>query len=211
MSEHPQPSLENSNGTPGESSETSLAATDRRGFFTRLLAGAVGLVAGLIPFVTGVVFFFDPLLRKRTSVGESEGGEKEDGFINLGVSAEALPADGTPQMFKVHDDVVDAWNKFLNVEIGSVWLRRDPDGTLKDVTAFSSICPHLGCTVDFRSAAQDFYCPCHRSAFSLTGERQNDIPPRGMDKLDVKVKDDHSIWVKYVEYRSGEKERIPVA
>lgn len=181
---------------------------NRRDFFKRVAAGLIGFVVGVVPFVFGLIFFFDPLARKRAS-GDSGGKSDSEGFINLGVTVDALPADGTPQLYKVRDDTVDAWNKFLNVEIGSVWLIRNPDS--EKVVAFSTICPHMGCAVDFRAANRDFYCPCHRSTFGLDGERVNKIPPRAMDTLQVKVKDDKTVWVRYEQFRAAIPEKIPAS
>lgn len=197
---------------PNASTPHQAAGIPRRGFLTRFSAGLVGAIAGLVPFLSGLVFFFDPLLRKRAQGGEGGSVEKDDeGFVKLDVTATALPEDGTPQLFKVRDDVVDAWNKFLNVEIGSVWLRRNPGGDPSDIAAFTSVCPHLGCTVDFRPSERDFYCPCHTSAFELDGEKKNEIPPRDMDSLKLKVKDDGSIWVKYEKFRATIPEKVPIA
>jgi len=136
-----------------------------------------------------------------------DGVEKdEDGFVNLKVAVDALPADGTPQAVKVHDDKVDAWNKFLNVEVGTVWLLRNEQG---GVTAFNTVCPHLGCSVDYRQSNDDFYCPCHQSAFDLKGSKLNQIPPRSMDQLKVKVKDGKNVWLKFQNFRGATTEKIP--
>jgi Rieske Fe-S protein len=179
----------------------------RRGFFSRAVAGVIGAVVGLVPLVTGAAFFLDPLLRKKSGAGGNPR-KDDEGFLNLGATADALPSDGTPQLFKVHDDVVDAWNKFPNVEVGSVWLRKNEQG---EVVAFSSICPHLGCAVDFRQSNRDFYCPCHTSAFDLSGDKKNEIPPRGMDELTVMVKDGNAIWIKYEKFRATKSEKVPIS
>jgi len=202
---------QNESPPPAESqAESQDDAMPRRGFLSRFLAGFVGAVAGLVPFVTGTIFFFDPLLRKRAAGSPGQGGVEKDaqGFINLKVKPESLPEDGTPQLVKVYDDVVDAWNKFPNQEVGSVWLSRGPDG---DVRAFSSICPHLGCAVDFRQANRDYYCPCHQSAFTLSGEKKNEIPPRSMDSLQVKLDAQQSIWVKYEKFRATIPEKVVIS
>jgi menaquinol-cytochrome c reductase iron-sulfur subunit len=183
----------------------------RRGFFVQFLAAAIGLVLGVIPLAAGTLFFLDPLLRKNrsaTTAAPGAGGieKDEDGFINLNVTVSSLPDRGIPQSFKVRDDRIDAWNKFKNVEIGTVWLRRDEDGS---VLALNSICPHLGCAVDYRTSNKDFYCPCHTSTFDLKGERLNQIPPRNMDALQIKVKGD-TIWLKYENFRAATEEKIPV-
>ncbi len=141
-----------------------------------------------IPAAFGGLFFLDPLLRKRNGTGASGGGaakKDEEGFIRLDVTADVIPADGLPVAVTVRDDSEDAWNKFLNVPVGSIWLRKDASGTL---TAFNSVCPHLGCSVNYRRSENDFFCPCHTSAFSLDGKKTNEVPPRDMDSLDVSLR-----------------------
>jgi menaquinol-cytochrome c reductase iron-sulfur subunit len=201
--------------SPAERADATTAfEPPRRGFFVKFLAGALGIIVGAVPFVTGLLFFLDPLIRdgKATPKGQEgnnpEGVEKdEDGFVNLNVTIDALPADGTPQSVKVHDDKVDAWNKFLNVEVGTVWLLRNKDG----VTAFNTVCPHLGCSVDYRQWKSDFYCPCHQSTFDLNGDKLNPTPPRSMDQLEVKVKDGKNVWLKFQNFRGATSEKIAIS
>ncbi|GAB4160065.1 MAG: hypothetical protein Tsb009_37390 [Planctomycetaceae bacterium] len=208
--EHPQPESAPPTNTESHSTE-SVSDIPRRGFMTQFLAGAVGLVVGLVPFVTGLLFFFDPLKRKASGEHNRRPGgpiKDEEGYIKMDITTDALPADGSPQLFKIRDDIDDAWNRYLDVEIGSVWLRRDEDGK---VHAFSSICPHLGCAVDYRKSKQDFYCPCHTSAFDLNGNKLNAIPPRGMDTLAMKQKNGNEIWIKYEKFRAALHEKKPIS
>ena len=190
-------------------------ATERRGF-VKLMAGFVSLLVGLIPAGIGLGFFLDPILRKKQGDGsaadplEPDGAVKDaEGFIRLDVTIDTLPQDGTPIAVKVKDDKIDAWNRFRDIDVGTIWLRRMPDDT---VLAMSSICPHLGCAVDYRPADNDFFCPCHTSSFDLTGQKTNNIPPRGMDHLEARMKPEtgNQIWLKYETFRTGtpEKERI---
>ena len=109
-------------------------------------------------------------------------------------------------MFPVIADLQDAWNKFPNTEIGSVYLWKTSEGEIK---AFTSRCPHLGCTVNYKASEKLFGCPCHDSSFNLDGTRNNEIPPRGMDSLDVKEVDGE-ILVKFQKFRAGIHDRIPV-
>jgi cytochrome b6-f complex iron-sulfur subunit len=44
-------------------------------------------------------------------------------------------------------------------------LRRERDRVL----AFSTVCPHLGCTVAWQETTQEFLCPCHAGRFDATG------------------------------------------
>ncbi len=182
----------------------------------RFLTGLLGAAVVLIPSGFGLGFLLDPLLRKRRGA-EAEGGasgpsagKDADGFLLLDLTLDALPADGTPVAYTVRDDKVDAWNLFPNIEIGTVWLRRLPDNS---IAALSSICPHLGCAVDFRSSRGDFFCPCHTSAFNLDGEKKNQIPPRAMDQLEVRLKPEtgSKIWLKYETFRAGTPEKIRIS
>jgi menaquinol-cytochrome c reductase iron-sulfur subunit len=192
------------------SAPESAGQVKRRNFMTQVLAGVIGAVVGIVPFIYGLLFFLDPLIRKRAGAGESRPGgpvKDKNGFIKMGITADALPADGSPQMFKIRDDINDAWNRYLDVEIGTVWLRRTKEG---EVMAFSSICPHLGCAVDYRKSNQDFYCPCHTSAFDLDGKKKNVIPPRNMDSLTLKPDTGNEIWVKYETFRATLPEKKPI-
>ncbi len=46
-----------------------------------------------------------------------------------------------------------------------VFVCRDSGG----LYAVSSICPHAGCTVNFRSSGDTFHCPCHGANFDFNG------------------------------------------
>ena len=183
----------------------------RRSFLTQLLAGTIGTVVGLVPVLSGLVFFLDPLIRRGRSSdsdGTGAGGGKDsEGFIKLSVTRPLLPKDGTPQQVTVEDDLVDAWNKFPNVPIGSVWVSRSESG---EVIVFNTICPHLGCSVEFRNVESDFYCPCHLSAFKLDGTKDNPIPPRDMDSLAVKPDTGDEIWVQFKNFRGGISEKVEI-
>lgn len=186
--------------------------SERRGF-VKFCAATISVLLGAIPAGLGLGFFLDPLTRKPSTADlhSDPGGvqKDEDGFINLKVKVASLPEDGTPMSVKVFDDKIDAWNKFKNVPVGTVWLRRTDAG---NVIAFNTVCPHLGCAVDYRQGNQDFFCPCHTSTFALDGKRQNMIPPRDMDGLETKLKPetDDSIWLKYQDFRAATHEKIEV-
>jgi len=183
------------------------AGGPRRNFLAKALAFLTGGVLLTLPTAAGLAFFLDPLLRKRGISGGAVGRRDAEGFLPVTPLA-AIPADGRPQIFTVYDDAVDAWNKFANQPVGRVFLRRLPDGS---VTAFNVRCPHLGCAVDYQPAQNDFLCPCHMSAFGLDGQKKNEIPPRGLDSLEVKVKDKSEVWVRYEVFKAGTPDRIVVS
>ncbi len=57
------------------------------------------------------------------------------------------------------------------------------NGSLK---AFSAVCPHAGCTVDYTSS--ELYCPCHGAYFSaVNGGVLSGPPPSGLVEYGVQV------------------------
>lgn len=186
---------------PQTSSPSPTEATPpRRGFLAQAGAVLIGAAVGLVPLVTGVVFFFDPILRRRKSAGGS------DGFL-LAANLTELPADGTPERFTLRSDVHDAWTIYRNRVLGSIYLRLMPNG---QVIAFNDTCTHLGCKVDYQAANSQFFCPCHQSAFDLDGNKKNPTPPRNLDSLEVDVREG-KVYVKYQNFRTASAEKKPIA
>ena len=169
----------------------------RRDFVKKFLAGLISTVIGFVPLGAGLAVFLDPLRRKIST----------NGPIRV-ASLESLPADGIPRKFPVLATRVDAWNKSKQAAIGSVYLRRTSDG---QVQAFNVVCPHAGCFVDFDR--DHYHCPCHNSTFTITGKIDNPSSPaaRGLDSLEVQVRDGKEIWVTFQQFQAGRAEKIPVA
>ena len=66
----------------------------------------------------------------------------------------------------------------LSSGLKRIAVYRDFDNTLK---AFSAVCPHLGCIVQWNGDEKSFDCPCHGSRFDtegtvINGPAQNDLP-----------------------------------
>lgn len=188
--------------------KTIPASEPRRGFMTKFVAALVGTAVGIVPVLAAGVMFLDPLLRKRKSRAEkgTEGEAGDDSFLLI-TTTRSLATDGSPRLFPVVADLQDAWNKFPETEIGSVYLWQTPEGT---VQCFNARCPHLGCTVNFKPDQSAYVCPCHDSAFSLNGERSNDIPPRDMDPLEAQIRNGDEVWVRFQKFRAGIHERQAV-
>ncbi|MFI5398575.1 MAG: ubiquinol-cytochrome c reductase iron-sulfur subunit [Candidatus Binatia bacterium] len=68
---------------------------------------------------------------------------------------------------------------------------RLPNG---DVRAFTAICTHLGCTVQYRPDLQQIWCPCHNGRYNLQGVNVAGPPPRPLEQYAVAIKDD-KVWV----------------
>ena len=215
----PSPSSSTAEVLSTDEPVASSERASRRNVLVQLVTLAISIVLVAVPATLGGLFFLDPILRKRKAAkrGASSGelARKDDaGFIRLDITSDAIPADGTPVAVTVLDDIIDAWNRFGNVPIGSIWLRKLGDGP---ILAFNSVCPHLGCSVNYRRADGDFFCPCHTSSFALDGKKTNEVPPRDMDALDVAMRtngqDDPKgveIWVRYQNFRRATSEKIAI-
>jgi menaquinol-cytochrome c reductase iron-sulfur subunit len=66
--------------------------------------------------------------------------------------------------------------------------------------ALSAICPHLGCTVPWVPARNEFVCPCHGGTFSPDGTLVSGPPRRSLDVLETKVSGG-KLMVKYQTFR----------
>lgn len=173
----------------------------RRSFLVAFFAGAIGTLIAMFPFGAGMLTFFDPLLRKSKATGGK--------LLRVG-RVDAVPADGTPVQVPVIADLTDGWNRESNQPIGAVYLRRVGD----NIICYNAICPHAGCFVGFDDGRRCFQCPCHTSAFELSGARIEPSPsPRDLDLLEVdqeKLKQGE-IWVNFVNYYPGKATQEPKA
>ena len=176
----------------------------RRSFLSRCLTFTIGTLVTLVPAVPAVMFFIDPLMRKKRAVGMTGDAIDPEGFIKVATTEQLGPR---PRYIKVVADLQDFWNKFPDSEVGAVYLSKDEQG---EITCFNARCPHLGCTVKFAEGADAFACPCHDSAFGLDGKPTNQIPPRDLDRLKTKVDDDGNVLVKFQKFRAGIHEKVPV-
>jgi menaquinol-cytochrome c reductase iron-sulfur subunit len=171
----------------------------RRGFLG-VLTGALGVLIGLVLAVPGTAYVLSPL-RKRGREGE---------YRPLAHLKELEV--GVPRSFTIIEERQDAWVKYPREPVGSVWLIRQEDGADPPVLALTSECPHLGCPVNLTADGKGFLCPCHTSAFDLTGKPKNQVPPRPMDRLDVEITpgDDPEVRVKFQHFRTVSEEKIPL-
>jgi len=66
-------------------------------------------------------------------------------------------------------------------------LVRTPTGELR---AFTAICPHLNCTVQYRDDLQHIWCACHGGQFDLNGINVAGPPPRPLEQYAVNLSGD---------------------
>jgi cytochrome b6-f complex iron-sulfur subunit len=70
---------------------------------------------------------------------------------------------------------------------------RTPGGELR---AFTAICTHLDCTVQYRPDLQRIWCACHDGQYDLNGRNVAGPPPRPLAAYDVNVKDDEIVIIR---------------
>ena len=169
--------------------------TDRRGFLKKAACHVLGAIITLIPFGAGLAVWLDPARRKAAG-----------GQVARVANLSALPDDGVPRKFAVIASRVDAWNKSPETAIGAVYLRRQKGAKPR---AFNVVCPHAGCFVDYLAARDSYLCPCHNSTFALDGKINDpkSPAPRGLDELEVEVRNDSEVWVRFQNYRAGVADR----
>jgi cytochrome b6-f complex iron-sulfur subunit len=62
---------------------------------------------------------------------------------------------------------------------------RTPAG---DWRAFTAVCTHLNCTVQYRSDMQMIWCACHNGMYDLNGKVISGPPPRPLDEYTVHIR-----------------------
>lgn len=161
----------------------------------------LGAIAVLVPASAALMVGLDPVRRRGRNVSTFP-------FVKV-ATLEAVPRDGTPRKFAVVADKIDAWNRVPNVPIGAVYLRRVEE---RKVVAIQVLCPHAGCFVDYQPEKKSFLCPCHNSLFGVDGSIQSaDSPsPRGLDVLEVELRNRNEVWVKFQNFEAGRKEKVAV-
>jgi len=171
----------------------------RRSFLREVATLVVGAVVTAVPALAGLFAFLDPLQRRGGAAG----------FVRI-TSLEALPADGIPRKFPVLADKVDAWTKSPAAPVGAVYLRRTD---AKTVRALNVVCPHAGCFVDYLPDRKSYFCPCHNSSFASDGTINDpgSPSPRPLDSLEVEVRHEREVWVRFQNFQAGHREKKPVA
>ena len=62
-----------------------------------------------------------------------------------------------------------------------------------EVRAFSAVCTHLDCTVQYKADTAQLWCACHNGTYDLQGRNVSGPPPRPLDVLNVSVQGDEVV------------------
>ena len=135
-------------------------SSSRRSFLTKLWF-ALGFVA-LVEFIAVAVAFFRP--------GKPQARrENRDTVLTAGA---------------VNSFALESVTAFVR---GRFYLARLADGGF---LALSRKCTHLGCTVPWIEQEKRFACPCHASAFDITGNVISPPAPRALDAYTVTIENE---------------------
>jgi len=140
--------------------EVNQKGSSRRSFLTKLWF-ALGLVA-LAEFIAVAFAFLRPAKPPARR-------ENADAIITAG---------------EVNSFAPDSVTAFVR---GRFYLSRLADGGF---LALSRKCTHLGCTVPWVAQENKFVCPCHASAFDISGNVISPPAPRALDIYAVTIEND---------------------
>lgn len=59
--------------------------------------------------------------------------------------------------------------------------------------AFSAICTHLDCTVQYREDDRRIWCACHNGIYDINGRVVSGPPPRPLEEFEIHIRDEEVI------------------
>lgn len=68
-----------------------------------------------------------------------------------------------------------------------------PEGEYR---AFSAVCTHLQCTVQYRDDFKHIWCACHNGHFDLTGRNIEGPPPRPLEEYRVEIRGEDVVVIR---------------
>jgi menaquinol-cytochrome c reductase iron-sulfur subunit len=159
----------------------------------KLGIGALGCGLAAVPAIPALGFLVHPLRSGPGGAAAMISAGRRSAFSTV------------PVRVDLYADRRDAWSRESNVKLGSCWVF-ERQGALH---ALSTSCPHLGCAIDFAPTEGAFKCPCHRSAFDLSGEVKAGPSPRPMDSLEVQ-ESSGLVAIRFQRFRQGVAAKEPV-
>ena len=69
-------------------------------------------------------------------------------------------------------------------------LVRTPAGEFK---AFSAVCTHLDCIVQYRPDNKQIWCACHNGQYNMSGQNVGGPPPRPLEEFVVNTRGDEIV------------------
>jgi Rieske Fe-S protein len=124
-----------------------------------------GVLASMASFLYPVIRFLNPPLVTEAAVNEVDGGKVQDLMPNSG--------------------------KIVRFGSKPALLVRVSETEWK---AFSAVCTHLHCTVQYRAATHQIWCPCHNGTYNMNGTVVSGPPPNPLEEYAVNIRAGE-VWI----------------
>jgi cytochrome b6-f complex iron-sulfur subunit len=146
-----------------QGSQPSSSANPDRRTLLSVLLGG-GVTASLASFFYPVARFLVPPKTAEAAVNEVQAGKVEDLKPNSG---KIVRFGNTPALLiRVND---------------TEWK------------AFSAVCTHLHCTVQYQESRREIWCACHNGTYDLNGRVSSGPPPKPLEELAVNIRGDEVV------------------
>ncbi len=135
----------------------------------KLIQGLLGggFLASLASFLYPVIRYMNPPAVPEASVNEANVGKVADFAVNSG-------------------KIVRFGSKPVLV------IRRSEN----EWRAFSAVCTHLNCTVQYEQARHQIWCACHNGFYDLNGKVVSGPPPRPLEEYQVRLRGEEVVVVR---------------
>ncbi len=150
-----------------------------------LLGYMIGMIATGMASVLGITI-------ARYAIAPALSTSRSAGWINAGLLEEIPENRPIKRSLVVSQEA--GWGRVNSQRL--VWIIRKDN----ELTVFSAICPHLGCTVN--ETAEGFICPCHGSAWNAQGKKIGGPASRNLDLLEHRTQGD-ILEIRYQIFRQG--------
>ncbi len=126
-----------------------------------------GFIASVVSFVYPAVRFMNPPNLPDAAANEATVGKTQDFKLNTG---KIVKFGSRPALL---------------IRLGDTEWR-----------AFSAICSHLNCTVQFQDSTRQIWCACHNGLYDLNGKVVSGPPPRPLEEYSVHVRGEEIVLTK---------------
>lgn len=167
-----------------ESNQSSALDESSRRSYLGWLIGLCTAGVGAVLAVPLIRFSLYPLRVQTTQVKWSDAGPASD-----------FGALSAPVRRSITVEQVDGWRKSAAERV--VYVTKSSTGNLE---VLSAVCPHLGCSVQWRGSKDEFECPCHGATFKADGAKTGGPAPRNMDSLQSEIQNGR-LMVRYQYFR----------
>ena len=140
--------------------------------FVKIVLAFLGTIMGVVIGIPAVGYLLSPATKAQSKEAWIPAGPMENYPI------------GIPTLFSYTRSTVNGWEKTAN-SYGAYILRIDES----EVNAFSNLCTHLSCRVNWKDELSEYVCPCHDGHFDIQGKVTAGPPPAPLYPYETKVEE----------------------